>query len=203
MGSITNALEGLLNSKSQETSAKILWDRYFERLCIFVEGQLYSRTKRAVSPEEIASDAFLALIDGYNNNRFKKVRNRDELWQMLTLIASRRAINAGIKNSAVKNGKGRVQGESALGSGGMNNLADFVQRDLGPADFAELQELNQRMLERLPNESTRQVALLRMAGYSSAEIAAKLGRVQRTVELKLNLIRKLWAEALKEWNSHH
>jgi DNA-binding CsgD family transcriptional regulator len=45
----------------------------------------------------------------------------------------------------------------------------------------------------LDSEVLRSVAVWKMEGYSNAEIAAKLGRSECTVERKLNLIRQIWS----------
>ena len=204
IGSVTKAIQTLhSHSLSNEAclsneAAQLLWERYFQKLCGFVEGHIYARNRRKMSSDEIACDAFMALLDGVLKGRFEKVRNRDELWQMLTLIASRRTINAQVKVDRPKHGSGKVFGESAFGSSGLNNLVDFVQRDLGPQDAVMLQDLSQRLLDCLPNEQARRVALLRLAGYSNAEIAKEIERTERTVESKLSMIREVWSKVLEE-----
>jgi DNA-directed RNA polymerase specialized sigma24 family protein len=195
-GSVTNALHQLNSPAHGEEAARFLWERYFNRLCGFIEGQLYPRHKRVTSADEVASDAFLALLDGVKHSRFHSVRNRDELWQMLTLIGARRSSNVRVKHNRQKNGDGKILGESVFGSRGMGDLADFIQRELSPTDYVELKETIEQLLNQLPNHQVRQVALLRMSGYSNAEIAAKIGRVERTVELKLKLIRSIWSQSL-------
>jgi DNA-directed RNA polymerase specialized sigma24 family protein len=197
-GSVTNALHELHSPSQNEEAVRFLWERYFNRLCGFIEGQLYSRHKRINSADEVASDAFLALLDGVKQSRFHSVRNRDELWQMLTLIGARRSTNIRIKHNRQKVGGGKVQGESAFGSRGIGDLADFIQRDLSPDDYVELQEMIEDLLSQLPDSQVREVALLRMSGYSNSEIAEKIGRVERTVELKLKLIRTIWSQSLED-----
>jgi DNA-directed RNA polymerase specialized sigma24 family protein len=47
-------------------------------------------------------------------------------------------------------------------------------------------------LEGLKDDSLRQVALMRMEGYANEEIAARLDISLRSVERKLDAIRKRW-----------
>lgn len=159
-----------------------------------MKSKIYDRHRRLISPDEIASNAFLALFTGLHENRFNKVRNRDELWQMLTLIAARDAINEQEKIQAQKRGGGKICDSSAFGPQGIGNVQDYVQRDPPPEVFVELEELSQRLLRNLPSDEIRNVAIWRMAGYSNVEIAEKLGKTERTVERKLNLIRKIWSK---------
>ena len=190
-GSITAALHDLENMDAQ--AAQLLWDRYFERLCAFSEGRIYRRHRRLVAPEEIASDAFLALVHGVQQKKFEKVRNRDELWQMLTLIASRLIIQAHKHHGREKRGGRfkRMSGSNSSSSTG-HSLVDFLQDDITPDSIVELEELSQGLLELLPSDQLRQIALWRMAGYSTAEIATELNCTGRTVERKLAMIRTIW-----------
>ena len=191
-GSITEAIIAI--GKHDNSAAEAIWHRFFERLCNYAKSKIYDRHQRLVAPEEIASNAFMALFTGLRENRFEKVRNRDELWQMLTLIAARNAINEREKIQTQKRGGGKVGGSSAFGAQGINNVQDYVQRDPPPEVYVEIEELSQRLLRNLPSDELRNVAIWRMAGYSNAEIAEKLGKTERTVERKLNLIRGIWSE---------
>jgi DNA-binding NarL/FixJ family response regulator len=49
------------------------------------------------------------------------------------------------------------------------------------------------LLERL-DESLRPIARMKLEGYTNTEISAKLGVVERTVERRLNLIRRIWTQ---------
>jgi DNA-directed RNA polymerase specialized sigma24 family protein len=51
-----------------------------------------------------------------------------------------------------------------------------------------------RLLDRLGDGSLRQVAIWKMEGFTNAEIAAKLGRSEQTVERRLARIRELWED---------
>ena len=48
------------------------------------------------------------------------------------------------------------------------------------------------MLDRLSDTLLRAIALWKIEGFTTEEIAAKLGCTSRTVERKLQLIRRLW-----------
>ncbi len=49
-----------------------------------------------------------------------------------------------------------------------------------------------RLLDSLPDETFRNVAVWKMEGQTNAEIAARLGCVESTVQRKLQRIRALW-----------
>ena len=58
--------------------------------------------------------------------------------------------------------------------------------------------LGERLLAKLDDASLKTVALRRLEGHSSEEIAAQLGVSKRTVDRKLHLIRMIWTEEAGE-----
>jgi DNA-directed RNA polymerase specialized sigma24 family protein len=52
-----------------------------------------------------------------------------------------------------------------------------------------------RLLDRL-DPALRQIAQLRLDGYTNIEIATRLGCALRTVERRLELIRRIWNEEM-------
>jgi DNA-directed RNA polymerase specialized sigma24 family protein len=58
---------------------------------------------------------------------------------------------------------------------------------------AQVADECRRLLELLGDATLRSVAVWKMEGYTNAEIADKLGCVPVTVERKLQLIRRVWA----------
>jgi DNA-directed RNA polymerase specialized sigma24 family protein len=73
-------------------------------------------------------------------------------------------------------------------------LAEIVAREPTPEFAAMVAEETGRLLGRLGDEQLRQIALDRMAGYTTEEIADRLGCARRTVARRLDLIRQTWSE---------
>jgi DNA-directed RNA polymerase specialized sigma24 family protein len=63
-----------------------------------------------------------------------------------------------------------------------------------PAFAALLAEECQRLLERLDSDELREMALLKLEGYTAEEIAERLDCSLRTVHRRLALIRRTWEE---------
>jgi DNA-directed RNA polymerase specialized sigma24 family protein len=90
---------------------------------------------------------------------------------------------------ARKEGRRRrvVVDETALGEDGFE---PFASRE-PPAEFtAAVADL----IECLPTEELRRVALARLEGHTNEDIARALGRSVSTIERKLQVIRALWRE---------
>ena len=103
---------------------------------------------------------------------------------------------------AGKRGGGNVAGESVFqraGHGANQDDAEGIAVVLGKEPSPDLvvmfaEECRRRLAE-LGDESLCQVAALTLEGYTTQEIADKLGCVRRSVERKLERIRNKWSNA--------
>ena len=57
---------------------------------------------------------------------------------------------------------------------------------------AEMMDETERLLESLGDQNLPRIAVMRMDGLSSSEIAQRLGLTSRTVRRKLERIRDIW-----------
>ena len=96
--------------------------------------------------------------------------------------------------SAQKRGGTKAQ----VSGGGPDTRLDIVKSVVGkeptPQFAAEVAEESERLLRILPDKAARKIAELKMAGYSNDDIAKNLDCGKRTIERKLNLIRRIWTE---------
>jgi len=93
-----------------------------------------------------------------------------------------------------------VRGASVFGSaqdGGARGFELLEGPEPTPALLLEIDEEFDRLLQQLPSVSLREVALLRMEGYSNEEIAQKFDTSVRSVERKLQIIRETWRDGLE------
>ena len=74
-------------------------------------------------------------------------------------------------------------------------MAQVVGNEPTPEFAAMLTDEYRRLFGRLSDESLRVVALLKLEGHSNDEIAKGLDCGLRTVERKLEVIRKRWTVA--------
>ena len=71
----------------------------------------------------------------------------------------------------------------------------FLAREPSPEFAAECADQFRCLLDQLRHEDLRQIALLKMEGYTNQEIAARLDRGVATIERKLRTIRDIWSQA--------
>jgi DNA-directed RNA polymerase specialized sigma24 family protein len=170
-----------------------LWDDYFPRLIALALNRLRAAPRAAEDEEDVAAAAFASFCRGVQQGRFPKLNDRADLWQVLSVLTQRKAVNLARREARTKRGGGRVVHASTLEAGDDRAPVDGVSaHELEPQLAALVTEECRRLLELLGDESLRRIALWKMEGYTNAEIAVKLGRVEGTVERKLALIRARW-----------
>lgn len=194
-GSVTIWIDAL--RAGDQEAARQLWRRYFESLVRLARSKLQSKARRAADEEDVALSAFDSFYAGLSQGRFPDLADRDELWRLLVTIAARKASDQNRWESRQKRGGGRVVHESDLVAGPeleMDGLAQIVGAEPSPEFAALVADECARRLQGLPDDSLRQVAVLKMQGYLNEEIATQLGCGLRTVARKLEVIRKAWLD---------
>jgi DNA-directed RNA polymerase specialized sigma24 family protein len=122
--------------------------------------------------------------------------NRDSLWRLLVVITSRKVVDQARHAGRQKRG-GRPAGRDASEEGALDAvpIEMLISQSPTPEFRALMLEECQILLDQLDADDLRSIALWKMEGYTNEEIAARLGCVLRTVERKLELIRRTWSEA--------
>jgi len=173
-------------------AAQALWEGYFRRLVGLARARLDDRHRASADEEDVALSAFASFCRGVERSAFPRLDDRDDLWQVLVLLTARKAARARRRALAQKRG-GTAVHTSALGDDAAL-LDDVVGTEPTPEFAAEVAEEFRRLLDRLGDDDLRAIATLKLEGYTNGEIAARLGVVERTVERRLALIRKAWAD---------
>ena len=180
-------------------AAQKIWERYFRRLVGLARKKLRAAPRRAADEEDVALSAFDSFCRGAGQDRFPRLNDRLDLWQLLVLLTARKAIDLAQHERRQKRGGGAVLDEAALpcpvdSSAQGAALEQFEAPEPTPAFAAQVAEECRRLLDRLDSPELRSVALLKVEGYGNEEIAAQLGCGLRTVERRLRLIRGIWEQ---------
>jgi DNA-directed RNA polymerase specialized sigma24 family protein len=179
-------------------AAQGLWEAYFRRLVGLARQRLQGAPRQVADEEDVALSAFASFCKGAERGRYPDLRDRHDLWHLLVVITARKAANQLRYHHRQKRG-GAVQGKGGPASevaGEEVVLDQLVGREPTPEFAAQVAEEHQRRLDALGDPELRSIALWKMEGDTTNEIAAKLRRAPRTVERKLELIRSLWAREL-------
>lgn len=173
-------------------AAQPLWERYFAELVRLARARLRGARCGLADEEDVALSAFDSFCRGVGAGRFPQLSDRNNLWSILVTLTARKAIDLANHEARQKRGGGRVVGESALAEDEERGLEQVVGAEPTPAFAAQVAEECRRLLALLDTGELRTLATWKMEGYTSAEIADKLGCAEVTVERRLRLIRKRW-----------
>lgn len=190
--SVTRMIERLREEDPQ--AAGQIWQRYFQRLIPLARAKLKALPHRAVDEEDILVSVFDRFFQAAKQDRFTRLQDRDDLWQILFLLTERKVADQYRAAATQKRGGGdAVQRRAGQSEADLLELAD---QEPGPEFVAILNDSLARALARLAEPTTREVAILRMEGYQNPEIADRLEISLSSVERKLRVIREVWQEVL-------
>ena len=180
-------------------AAQRLWESYFLEMVEVARRKLQGAPRAVAGEEDVALSAFKSFCLGAQNGRFSQVTDRENLWPLLVAITSHKSVDLIRHENRKKRG-----GTGGSGTESERNKqftpVDFeqiIQSQPSPEFTVQLAEELERLLDLLDktgDSTLRQVALAKMEGETTTEIAEQLGCARRTIERKLQLITRLWQE---------
>jgi DNA-directed RNA polymerase specialized sigma24 family protein len=201
-GSVTRWIAQLHSKdpKVRNEAARQIWLRYFAKLLDLARINLNSRIRRRESEEDVLQSMYKSICLRIERGLFA-LEDRNDLWAMLVTMTLNKARTVATRHTR----KARdVRREQGLGDAKSDDssvpewaLEQMDASDPSPPEAVLLSEQFEKRLQCLTPD-LRQIALWRLDGFSNQEIAEKLNRVERTVERKLEMIRKKWAEV--DWD---
>ena len=120
------------------------------------------------------------------------------MWRLLVTITARKSCSFIKYHMAAKRGGGKTRGESVFDAGDGSPHAVGIEQIAAVDPSAEFADGVFSTCTELLNgldDPLRRIALLKIEGYTNAEIAKRLGIATRSVTRKITLIRQRWEEA--------
>jgi DNA-directed RNA polymerase specialized sigma24 family protein len=197
-GSVTHWFEDIKQGDS--AAAEALWHRYFPRLVLLARQHLQARgtPKGMADEEDIALSALDSFYRAAQKGRFPDLADRHGLWRLLLRITARKVIDLTRHETRKRRGGRGVRRESpadrtnpAHEEPGLDGL---IGNEPTPEFAAMVAEQCRRLLEQLQDPDLQSLALAKMEGYGNRQIAEQLDCSVRTVERRLQLIRKTWEQ---------
>src|SRR5262249_51410471 len=175
----------------EQSAAREMWARYFGPMVELARSKLRGVAARAADEEDVALSAFKSFCRAVEGGRYPDLFDRDGLWALLMTITARKAVDLRRHEHRSKR-----RAPVGTGRGGRPAPGAVIGREPDPEFVARVADECQRLLGLLTDSTLHTIAVRKMEGFTHAEIAAELGVVCRTIERKLNIIRRLWeAEA--------
>ena len=181
-------------------AAEKLWRHYFDALVRLARARLRDAPRAVADEEDAALSAFDSFCQGAARGRYPRLDDRDDLWRLLVVITERKALDQVRRERQQKRGGGKKRvGGKILGTPDLDDTdrgGGAIAAPEPTPEFAALMADECRfLLGRLRDESLRDVARLRMEGYTNEEIADRLACSLRSVARKVELVRRTWLGA--------
>jgi len=161
----------------------------------FAHRRLGTAPRGLADEEDVVLSAFDSFLRAVDRERFSELEDRSDLWQILVMITERKAISARRKAPDAKRGGGKVVGETTdSDSHDGIDLGQLVGLEPTPEFSLQVTEEFERLMALLADDELREIAVARLEGFTNEDIAQRLNVTSRTVERRLNLIRRLWEQ---------
>ena len=172
--SVADWFERCRNGDSAATSE--LFRRYSQRLCVLAERQIGTRLQARVDGEDIVQSVFRTFFRRTAAGEFV-IDHSSSLWHLLVQITIHKVQKQAERHRAGRRDLNReVSGEEIL-------LAHFQQEPTSDDAVALVDEL-ETLLRTLDDDAT--AVRLALEGFSSVEIAERLGVSRWTIRSRLN-----------------
>jgi DNA-directed RNA polymerase specialized sigma24 family protein len=179
-----------------EDAARNLWNHFVSRLYDSARKKLRPETRRVYDEEDAAQSAFHSVCVGISQGRFPDLHDRESLWRLLLVVTSRKVSHRHRFDQQQRRDVRRISADSVFiqsqGDSTFGNVGAVSSREPTPEFVAEFIETCDTLFTSLEDESLQDVATLRMEGYQDSEIAQRLGCSRRTVQRRLEVIRRHW-----------
>jgi DNA-directed RNA polymerase specialized sigma24 family protein len=195
VGSLTLCIQQLHSPdcRVRDEAARIIWERFSSRLHALVRRHLDDGVRRREDENDILQNMYASFCAGQLKGQTPPA-SREELWKLLVRITMCKLVNTAHRHHAARRD---VRRERVLPRDHVTGDSLFPRWMLEHVDRAQpspdekavvCDELN-RVLHGLP-EDHRQIVIWKLEGFTNAEIAFRIGRTVRCVELKMQLIRQ-------------
>ncbi len=188
---------GQLAAADQDAAGK-LWEHFCQRLMIFARSRMSPTTRRIYDEEDAAASAFRSLCRGIESHRFPDVGDRGNLWALLVVITSRKISNQFRFEHQQKRNAHQTLSESMLqpsDDSNLNVLESLPSHEPTPAFAAEVADMSEYLMTLLPEADLKQLVLLKLEGHTNEDVADLMKVTRRTIQRKLERIRRLWLES--------
>jgi RNA polymerase sigma factor (sigma-70 family) len=174
-------------------AAEDLWQRYYQQLVRIAYTRLSGSARTMADEEDVVVSAFKSFFRAMEESRAPKLQSEDEIWRLLVTLTARKAIKQIRYESRSKR-----QGEAGKYSNDPLLIEELIGEEPSPEFVLAIVDEYRQLNERLLDDEMRLIALRKMEGYSSAEIAQELNTNLRTVQRRLAVVRSLLIDSIDE-----
>jgi DNA-directed RNA polymerase specialized sigma24 family protein len=169
-----------------------LWCEFYDKLMRYVENRIYRRGVPVglLDVEAVTVSVLESVFKCAKQGRLQNVQDWSELSRLLLAMTNRKFVDHWRRATAQRVFPGTPPVELPLEG------IEIPESEL-PTCSVIFEEQLSRLMEILPDELHRQIAVLKLAEYTLVEISQRVNRAVPTVNRKWRHIRRIWADELE------
>jgi RNA polymerase sigma-70 factor (ECF subfamily) len=173
--------------QGDNAAAAEVFRRFAHRLVALARTHLESRVRRKVDAEDVIQSVLKSFFLRYQEGQFQ-LENWNNLWSMLVVITLRKC---GHQVAHYRAACRSVEREASAMASSDEALHDWeaVAREPTPSQVALLTEAVTELMAELNDALERQILEMALQGFATADISARVGRGERTVQRVLQRVR--------------
>lgn len=178
-----------------DSAAEKLWRHFMSSLLLAAKARLCAQSRRVYDEEDAVQSAFHSVCAGIREGKFPDLHDRNSLWGLLLRVTSLKVAQRHRFDRRQRRDHRRTLTDSIFANSpeAVGAIATCAQSREPSAEFVtQLVEVSEILFERLADPDLRQVAQLRMDGYTDTEIAQKMLCSRRTVQRRIEVIKRHW-----------
>lgn len=168
-----------------------LWNEFYEKLLRHVEVRVRRRSipRGLLDEEAITASVLESVFKCAKEGRLEQVQSWSELSRLLYAMTNRKFVDHWRRATAQKTYPGSVPVSFP------STDIQILEKEL-PGYALAFEEQLARLMDLLPDDLHRRIAVLKLAEYTLAEISAEIDRAIPTVNRKWRNVRNIWADEL-------
>lgn len=181
--------------QGDDLAASDLWSHFFRRLYELARLKLRLTTRPVYDEEDAAQSAFHSVCAGIIAGRFPDLQDRDSLWRLMLVVTAQKVSNRHRYDQQQRRDVRRTLSDSIFLNFPETSAADGIpvaSRKPTPEFAAEFVEICERLFQSLADCRLKEIATLKMEGYTDIEVADRLKCSRRTVQRRITIIRRHW-----------
>lgn len=169
-----------------------LWDAFHSKLLSHVEHRIRRRgvPTGMMDDEAITLSALESVFKCAKEGRLRTVESWMELSRLVYAMTNRKFVDHWRRAT-------KISGQPRSPIQPLSGNSEPASSDDQPIDLVVFDEKLAHLKSMLPDDIHRQIAVMKLAGYSLEEIAERIGRSVPTVSRKWSIIRRMWADELE------